>query len=232
MDTAAVMRNLDLVVTSDTAVAHLAGALGVPVWVALGRSADWRWLEQREDCPWYPTMRLFRQARLGDWEELFARIAAELAAVAAGDAARLRPGMATRSASEVNNAPVFAPLSPGELFDRLSILEIKRQRISDRAKLKNVCREWELLREKKEAVAAGSARLEGIYAELGEVNRRLWEIEDAIRECEAGGDFGSKFVELARSVYRVNDERTALKRRVNEAVGSELIEEKEYPAYR
>ena len=80
MDTAAVMRNLDLVITSDTAVAHLAGALGVPVWVALGRACDWRWMDQREDSPWYPTMRLFRQERLGDWEGLFAAIAAELAA--------------------------------------------------------------------------------------------------------------------------------------------------------
>jgi hypothetical protein len=89
MDTAAVMRNLDLVITSDTAAAHLAGALGVPVWVALGFSCDWRWLEDRENSPWYPTMRLFRQARLGDWEELFARIAAELAAVVSGRADRV-----------------------------------------------------------------------------------------------------------------------------------------------
>ena len=87
MDTAAVMRNLDLVITSDTAVAHLAGALGVPVWVALGRSADWRWLEDREDCPWYPTMRLFRQTRLGDWEGLFAAIAVELARLVRGEPA-------------------------------------------------------------------------------------------------------------------------------------------------
>ena len=87
MDTAAVMRNLDLVITSDTAVAHLAGALGVPVWVALGRSCDWRWLDERADSPWYPTMRLFRQARLGDWEGVFAAIAAELARLVRGEPA-------------------------------------------------------------------------------------------------------------------------------------------------
>jgi tetratricopeptide (TPR) repeat protein len=78
MDTAAVMMNLDVVVTTDTAVAHLAGALGVPVWVALGVGADWRFLEGRADSPWYPTMRLFRQGRLYEWEELFERIAAAL----------------------------------------------------------------------------------------------------------------------------------------------------------
>jgi tetratricopeptide (TPR) repeat protein len=75
MDTAAVMMHLDLVITSDTAVAHLAGALGVPVWVALALAPDWRWLLQREDSPWYPTMRLFRQARFGDWKDVLERIA-------------------------------------------------------------------------------------------------------------------------------------------------------------
>src|SRR5207253_9399671 len=74
MDTAAVMKNLDLVVTSDTAIAHLAGALGVPVWVALPLGADWRWMLEREDSPWYPSMRLFRQAHLRNWEEVLARI--------------------------------------------------------------------------------------------------------------------------------------------------------------
>ena len=77
-DTAAVMSNLDLVITVDTAVAHLAGALGVPVWVALPLAPDWRWLLDREDSPWYPTMRLFRQAAWGDWEGVFRRMSVEL----------------------------------------------------------------------------------------------------------------------------------------------------------
>ncbi len=75
MDTAAVLCNLDLVVTSDTAIAHLAGALGVPVWVALSFSANWRWLRDREDSPWYPTMRLFRQTEYGHWPVVFQRMA-------------------------------------------------------------------------------------------------------------------------------------------------------------
>jgi tetratricopeptide (TPR) repeat protein len=79
MDTPAAMKSLDLVITADTAVAHLAGGLGVPVWVALPYAADWRWLLHREDSPWYPTMRLFRQPAPGQWEDVFARMAAELA---------------------------------------------------------------------------------------------------------------------------------------------------------
>jgi hypothetical protein len=75
MDTAAVIANLDLVVTADSVIAHLAGALGAPVWVALSVAADWRWLEGRDDSPWYPTMRLFRQTTLGQWPDVFERIA-------------------------------------------------------------------------------------------------------------------------------------------------------------
>jgi tetratricopeptide (TPR) repeat protein len=77
-DTAAVIQNLDLVITSDTAVAHLAGALGAPTWVALPFAPDWRWLLDRDDSPWYPSMRLFRQPRPGDWESVFARITTAL----------------------------------------------------------------------------------------------------------------------------------------------------------
>ena len=73
-ETAAIMTHLDLVITPDTAVAHLAGGLGVPVWVGLSSMGDWRWLVGREDSPWYPTMRLFHQTTLGDWDGVFRRM--------------------------------------------------------------------------------------------------------------------------------------------------------------
>jgi hypothetical protein len=73
-ETAAIMTNLDLVITPDTAVAHLAGGLGMPVWVALSTVAEWRWLNGRDDSPWYPTMRLFHQSTFGDWDGVFRRI--------------------------------------------------------------------------------------------------------------------------------------------------------------
>ena len=78
MDTAAVMQNLDLVVSADTAVAHLVGALGVPTWLALSDRPNWRWLLGRDDSPWYPTLRLFRQGRPGDWAGVFERMAQAL----------------------------------------------------------------------------------------------------------------------------------------------------------
>jgi tetratricopeptide (TPR) repeat protein len=89
VDCAAVMMNLDLVISSDTAAAHLAGALGRPVWIVLKHVPDWRWLMDREDTPWYPTARLFHQARRDDWDEVFERIAGELALAAA---AKTTPG--------------------------------------------------------------------------------------------------------------------------------------------
>src|SRR5262249_25674107 len=80
MDTAAIMTHLDLVVTSDTAIAHLAGGLGVPVWLATAYAPDWRWMTSREDSPWYPSMRLFRQPKPERWEDVFQRMASALTA--------------------------------------------------------------------------------------------------------------------------------------------------------
>jgi ADP-heptose:LPS heptosyltransferase len=91
IDTAAVMDNLDLIISCDTSIAHLAGALARPVWVALKYLADWRWLLDRSDSPWYPTMRLFRQSAPGDWRPVFREITAELSnLVAESEAARGR----------------------------------------------------------------------------------------------------------------------------------------------
>jgi hypothetical protein len=135
------MTCLDLFITSDTAVAHLAGALGVPVWKAVSTTPDWRWLSKREDNPWYPTMRIFRQHKFMDWTPVFDRIAIEL-----------------------------RKLVPTTVPTRSVAIEI----------------------------------------ELRSVNAALWDIEDQIRDCEREGDFGPKFVELARSVYINNDHRAVL----------------------
>jgi len=82
-DTAAAMEAMDLIISCDTSVAHLAGALGRPVWVALPHAADWRWLQDREDSPWYPGMQLFRQPKRGDWTDLFQKIEEKLTAIVA-----------------------------------------------------------------------------------------------------------------------------------------------------
>ena len=129
--------------------------------------------------------------------------------------------------------PLLIPASVGELIDKITILEIKQQRIGDAAKRVNVERELAALM--TVVVERNLGYPSGALAELGRelagVNAQLWQIEDDIRECERQSDFGARFIELARAVYHRNDERAALKRRINEQCGSELVEEKSYAAY-
>jgi hypothetical protein len=116
LDTAALMQHLDLVISVDTAVAHLAGALGVPMWIAIPTANDWRWLERREDSPWYPSVRLFRQRRWGDWAGVFERMASELS--------QRWPSL---------SAPIAMAMTPGQLFDRITTLEAERSLVRDEA---------------------------------------------------------------------------------------------------
>ena len=122
-------------------------------------------------------------------------------------------------------------VSAGELIDKITILEIKAERIADPEKLTNVHRELRSLTATREKALATSPELDEFTAELRRINERLWQIEDDIRDCERKRDFGERFIELARAVYRTNDRRAAAKRRINELLGSELVEEKDYAAY-
>jgi len=121
--------------------------------------------------------------------------------------------------------------SPGEFLDKLSILEIKAERMTDPAKLANVRRELDLLRATWESSPLAERDISAALVELKQVNLSLWEVEDRLREKEAQGAFDAEFVELARSVYKTNDRRAAIKRDLNVALGSDLIEEKSYKAY-
>jgi tetratricopeptide (TPR) repeat protein len=112
-DTAAAAMALDLLIVSDSAVAHVAGALGRAVWVVLPLTPDWRWLLEREDAPWYPTMRLFRQRRLGEWDEVFGRIAAALGAVATASGEGSPPGRAATRARAGTTARTPEPSAAG-----------------------------------------------------------------------------------------------------------------------
>lgn len=123
---------------------------------------------------------------------------------------------------------IDAPISVGELIDKITILELKGERIADRGKAANVAKELALLRGIKAAAGLDRAEIDGFTRELKTVNAALWEIEDEIREHEARGDFGARFIELARGVYHNNDQRSRIKQRINAAVGSDIVEEKAY----
>ncbi len=127
---------------------------------------------------------------------------------------------------------ILVPVSPGELLDKITILRIKSRRMTDPAKLANVRFELQALehtfRESPYAAAGIDAEIEALLA----VNERLWVIEDDIREKERAQSFDAEFIRLARAVYVENDARAAIKKRINVALGSTLVEEKSYADYR
>jgi hypothetical protein len=125
---------------------------------------------------------------------------------------------------------IDAPVSWGELADKITILEIKAERIQDDVKRVNVEKELRLLREKM-ALAPASDALSTLIDALRAVNLELWVIEDDIRDCERDKNFGARFIELARAVYIKNDRRAALKKEINLMLDSGIIEEKSYRAY-
>lgn len=127
---------------------------------------------------------------------------------------------------------ILVPVSAGELVDKLTILELKLDRITDPARQRNVAAEREALTEVAKAALPASEALSRHQDALADVNGKLWDVEDALRRKESRQDFGAEFVALARSVYRLNDKRAAIKREINELLGSRLVEEKSYADYR
>ena len=126
---------------------------------------------------------------------------------------------------------LLTPVSPGELLDKITILRIKSARITDASKLANVRHELTTLQTAWRQHIGGTDAVAVEERALEAVNARLWDIEDRIRDEEAAQRFGARFIELARSVYIENDERARIKKRINEVLGSDLVEEKSYRPY-
>ncbi|ACK51253.1 TPR repeat-containing protein [Methylocella silvestris BL2] len=239
IDCAAVMESLDLVITSDTAIAHLAGALGRPVFVALKHAPDWRWLLHRLDSPWYPTMRLFRQKERDQWRPVFDEMAAAVGALVRGVGNSIPPPDLSSSDQSVAAGPhalqpedppalIAIPAGVGELIDKITILEIKERRVDDPAKLHNIRFELALLRKLRDEHDLSDPALARLEAELRKANESLWDVEDALRSCESKNKFDEEFVSLARLVYTCNDKRAHVKKEINLLFNSAIIEEKSY----
>jgi tetratricopeptide (TPR) repeat protein len=211
IDAAAAMTHLDLVVACDTSIAHLAGALGRPVWVALKKDAEWRWLRDRDDSPWYPTMRLFRQKRRGDWSGVFAEMAERLASPA-------------RDAG--SERLVAIPGAVGELIDRIAMLEIKSRPRRDGEASRGARGELEALEDCLRRSGFDHPSLGPLKQGLAAVDERLLEVEDEIRACERKDEFGERFVALARSLMTANDRRAAIKRDIDRLFSSPIPAEK------
>ena len=126
---------------------------------------------------------------------------------------------------------IMIEVSPGELIDKITILEIKTERIGDRKALDHVRSELAMLRSLFEKHIRRTEPLEAFIEELKTINQKLWGIEDDIRQCEQNKDFGDFFVQLARSVYKNNDRRAALKNQINKLLSSSIQEVKSYTDY-
>ena len=130
-----------------------------------------------------------------------------------------------------SSATIRIDIAHGELVDKITILEIKNERMTDPAKLANVRAEMAVLVAARGEGMAPSPELAALTAELKSINESLWEIEDEIRDCERRKDFGPRFIELARAVYKTNDRRSDVKRRISALCGAAFNEEKSYQAY-
>ena len=126
---------------------------------------------------------------------------------------------------------IKVPVSPGEVLDKITILEIKSERMSDPEKVANVRVELALLQETWTEFIRDDEVIRGLHAQLKEVNEALWEIEDDIRDKERAKEFDERFIELARAVYVTNDRRSQVKKELNLHLGSEIVEEKSYQDY-
>jgi uncharacterized protein YukE len=126
---------------------------------------------------------------------------------------------------------IQVPVSPGELLDKITILEIKSERMSDAEKLANVRLELSILNRTWSGSVTADSTVQRIHADLKRINEALWEIEDDIRDKERAGEFDARFIELARAVYVTNDQRAAAKKELNLYLGSDIVEEKSYADY-
>lgn len=126
---------------------------------------------------------------------------------------------------------ILIPVAPGELIDKITILKIKSERMGDPDKLANVRREPEILSKEQQRHIASSPPIIEMQARLENVNGRIWDLEDIVRDCERNKNFGELFLKTARAIYRTNDERAAIKMEINLYLGSQIVEQKSYADY-
>ena len=131
----------------------------------------------------------------------------------------------------MNTSNILVPISVGELIDKISILKIKKKKITNKNKQKNIIKELKFLEKIYKSNIKKNKKLDRCEKQLIKINKILWEIEDEIRNCESKRDFKEIFIKLARSVYINNDKRSKIKREINTITGSNLIEEKSYKSY-
>lgn len=235
-DTIAIIKNVDLVITVDTSIVHLAGLLGVKTWLVLGFMSDWRWFQDEKKTDWYESVELFRSKIIDDWTEVLEEVENKLKTELKNEINNKIPNkinnkMHNTTPYELTNKEITIPKIPisiGELFDKFSILDIKMEKIKEPEKLIHVKTELEYLKPylRKYDIT------EELYTNLKNVNKSLWDIEDKLRIKEKNKEFDDGFIKLSRSVYFTNDKRSEIKKNINIFFNSNIVEVKEYTDYK
>ena len=231
-DTIAILNNIDLVITVDTSIVHLAGLLGVKTWLILDFVSDWRWFQDEKKTDWYESVELFRNKTIGDWTEVLEEVENKLKTELKNEINNKIPNkMHNTIQYELTDKEITIPKIPisiGELFDKFSILDIKMEKIKEPEKLTHVKTELEYLKPylRKYDIT------EELYTNLKNVNKSLWDIEDKLRIKEKNKEFDDGFIKLSRSVYFTNDKRSEIKKSINIFFNSNIVEVKEYTDYK
>ena len=130
-----------------------------------------------------------------------------------------------------NSKKILSEISAGELLDKISILEIKLEKIKNKEKLEDINKEYKILKEAQDSNIETTEKLKALFNDIKEINLNLWDIEDRLRICEKNKDFGQNFIKLARQVYLNNDKRSKIKSEINKILGSNIKEIKQYVNY-
>lgn len=202
-ETAAVVANLDLVISPNTAIAHLAGALGRPTWVALPNLLEWRWLVNREESPWYPTARLFRQQSSDDWNEVFERMAQAL-------------HVETSRAQRPPAVAIEVVISASELVDRIAGLRARCRRNDTGPECERLEQELGRLASLRDRTIGQPARLMALENELVALHEASREAQAALRTQVQVGKAGRRLIELARTICADEDRRAAILSEIGE----------------
>ena len=227
-DAAAKLDNLNLVISVDTSMAHLGGALGLKTWILLGENSDWRWGTEGEKSYWYDSVELFRRNDELSWNLLFEVINEKLSDFSKNK----RNGNSIKKSTfqQINRTEnvIKVPISIGELVDKSTILLIKSIKVKDQKKLINIKYEKQLLKELIKSNIILDEIFFTIYKTLYRINAILWKVEDELRLLEKNRCFNEEFISTARQVYKLNDRRFSIKSEINKKYNSNIFEEKSY----
>ncbi|MCK5632480.1 glycosyltransferase family protein [bacterium] len=202
MDTAAVMKNLDLIITVDTSIGHIAGGLGVPVWLMLPEPADWRWMLRKFDTPWYPNVRMFRQPKPDDWASVIQEMVYELTK-------KLQNTSTAQNQNSVPQKNNSKTINTKEFIQTIVALETTLQRTNDYEKQSQIKKTLDRLKNNNLFLTPGSKKLLSLITELVHVNNKIWDVHDKLTDLNPDHALFPNLTQKIISLYVIKDDLLA-----------------------